>query len=103
LFSAIRSLQAEVAKLKNSFKYGINSYNETNTAMSSVMEETSETENEPLWALEEDSLSEFIPGTIQMDSTHKLVGDNIIADNELGLLNIEGEAYFQDPQDGFNK
>ena len=103
LFSAIRSLQAEVAKLKNSFKYGINSYNETNTAMSSVMEETTETENEPLWALEEDSLSEFIPGTIQMDSTHKLIGDNVIADNELGLLNIEGEAYFQDPSDGFNK
>jgi hypothetical protein len=32
LFSAIRSLQSEVARLKNTFYYGIQSYNGTDTA-----------------------------------------------------------------------
>lgn len=103
LFSAIRSLQAEVAKLKNSFKYGINSYTETATAMSQVMDQIPEVDNEPLWALEEDSLSQFMPGTIAMDSTHKLQGDGIIVDNEHNLLTITQEAYFQDPAEGFNR
>ena len=44
LFSAIRSLQAEVAKLRNSFKYGMFSYTGKQTAMSAVMNEWNETE-----------------------------------------------------------
>ena len=37
LFSAIRSLQSEVAKLKNTFNYGIQSYNNADTASSSII------------------------------------------------------------------
>ena len=94
MFQAIRSLQAEVAKLKNSFKYGINSYTETDTAMSATLESIPEEENEPLWALEEDALSEFMPATVFMDATHKLQDRREVeVDNELGLLTIKTEAY----------
>jgi hypothetical protein len=47
LFSAIRSLQAEVSRLRNAFKYGINSYTGTNTAMSEIVD-TKDSEEEPL-------------------------------------------------------
>ena len=59
LFNAIRSLQSEVARLKNSFKYGINSYTNTDTAMSRVSGENEEEPEEPLWATTEEDLSEI--------------------------------------------
>lgn len=60
LFSAIRALQSEVARLRNSFKYGINSYSGTNTAMSSVLDDYStNVDDEPLWAVEEEDLSQI--------------------------------------------
>lgn len=103
LFSAIRSLQSEVAKLRNSFKYGITSFTETNTAMSNVMGELSQDpESEPLWAVEEDSLSSLEACTISMDYNHTLVGTDIVSDNEKELLTITGNASFSDPiEDGF--
>jgi hypothetical protein len=49
LFSAIRKLQAEVTKLKNSFNYGIVSYTGTDTAMSAVVSEYNQIDGqEPL-------------------------------------------------------
>lgn len=49
LFSAIRKLQAEVSRLKNSFKYGITSYMGTDTATSEIVSEYSDIEeDEPL-------------------------------------------------------
>ena len=101
LFSALRSLQSEVAKLKNSFKYGISSYTETATAMSNVLGEITTPDDEPLWAIEEDSLSEFLPCTVSMDYLHTLQGPHIVADNENSLLTITGDATFYDPDDGF--
>lgn len=60
LFQAIRQLQAEVARLRNSFKYGITSYTDTNTAMSEVLDKyDKDVENEPLWAIEEEGLSQI--------------------------------------------
>lgn len=47
LFSSIRKLQAEVAKLRNSFKYGITSYTGTDTAMSDNLNNLT-IEDEPL-------------------------------------------------------
>lgn len=47
LFSAIRKLQSEVARLRNSFKYGINSYTGTNTAMSEIVNGIEDPDNEP--------------------------------------------------------
>ena len=58
LFSAIRQLQSEIAKIKNTFHYGIHSYSGTNTAMSRVEYGYSEDiEGEPLWAVDEEELS----------------------------------------------
>ena len=47
LFSSIRKLQAEVARLRNSFKYGIVSYTNKNTAMSEIIDDDS-IEEEPI-------------------------------------------------------
>jgi hypothetical protein len=39
LFSAVRKLQSEVAKMRNAFKYGMYSYTGTNTAMSEIVDD----------------------------------------------------------------
>lgn len=57
LFSAIRTLQSEVARLRNSFVYGINSYTGEDTAMSSVVDGIKDPDDEPLWAIEPEDLS----------------------------------------------
>lgn len=59
LFQAIRSLQSEVAKLKNTFYYGIQSYNGTDTASSNIILNNEQEEKEPLWAMDPEDLSEF--------------------------------------------
>ena len=60
IFKALRALQAEVTRLRNSFKYGIYSYTETDTAMSTEMFELGRVTDEPLWAVDESGL-ESIP------------------------------------------
>lgn len=74
LFKAIRELQSEVAKLRNSFKFGIQSYTGTTTAMSVVMDQYSELpEEEPLWAIEEDGLSDL--GIDELNENTTIQGD----------------------------
>lgn len=69
MMRSIRALQAEVAKLKNSFEYGIQSYTDENTAMSATNERYSKlSTDEPLWAIEEGYLSE-IPSSDTFNST----------------------------------
>ena len=59
MMNTIRSLQAEVAKLKNTFQYGIHSYNNEVTAKSSILDQYDETlMDEPLWALDPYMMSE---------------------------------------------
>lgn len=58
LFSALRKLQAEVTKIKNTFDYGLYSYTGTDTAMSRIEHGYQDyEEDEPLWAIDEDELS----------------------------------------------
>lgn len=58
LFKALRALQTEVAKLRNSFIYGIESYNGRTTTLSSINTDLENIiEEEPLWAVDEDGLS----------------------------------------------
>ena len=58
LFSAIRQLQSEIAKIKNTFDYGLYSYTGANTAMSKVEHGYIEDiDEEPLWAVDEEDLS----------------------------------------------
>lgn len=99
LFQAVRALQSEVSKLKNSFKYGITSYTDECTAMSSVMGDIETPDEEPLWAIEETDLSELIECTVNMDSSHSLEGQ-VVANNEIGYLDIVS-AKFKDPENGF--
>ena len=68
MFAAIRSLQAEVAKLRNSFKYGITSYTGKNTAMSEIID-TPEIEDEPLWTIDESDLSEITAYSVDFEGS----------------------------------
>lgn len=96
LFSAIRSLQAEVAKLKNSMKYGLYSYTGRETAMSNVMAEHSGVEEEePLWATEESDLSAIdgIGASVESDNLLEPAENVELRD---GWLKINGEASWRD-------
>jgi hypothetical protein len=64
LFSAVRALQSEVARLKNSFYYGIQSYTGTDTASANIIQNETEEEKEPLWAIDPEDLSEFTDNSI---------------------------------------
>lgn len=89
LFNTVRALQAEVAKLRNSFKYGIVSYQNNDTAFSSVIDDYEETESEePLWAIDKENLS-FID-EVNIDENHGLSGD--VNANINGVLHIVGDS-----------
>lgn len=88
MFSAIRALQAEVAKLRNSFKYGMYSYTDTKTAMGAVEREYIDlSANEPLWAIDEQELSPIEGAVVQIGEGHSLKPvENVIAsDGELSI------------------
>ena len=57
LFNSIRALQAEVSKLKNSFTFGITSYQDDTTVASNYLAEERDMETENLWAVQESELS----------------------------------------------
>lgn len=68
MLRAIRSLQAEVARLRNSFDYGIDSYKDTKTAKSvqlGLMEDVETTE--PLWAIDPGYLS-LVPDDVNFNT-----------------------------------
>ena len=74
MMNTIRALQAEVAKLKNTFQYGIHSYNNEVTAKSSVLDQYDETlMDEPLWALDPYMMSEVFD---TVDFKTELLPDN---------------------------
>ena len=74
MMNTIRALQAEVAKLKNTFQYGIHSYNNEDTAKGRVLKEYDETlMDEPLWALDPYMMSEVFD---TVDFKTELVPDN---------------------------
>ena len=74
MMNTIRALQAEVAKLKNTFQYGIHSYNNEVTAKSSVLDQYDETlMDEPLWALDPYMMSEVFD---TVDFKTELIADN---------------------------
>ena len=58
MMGAIRSLQAEVARLRNTFDYGIDSYKNTRTAKSVILGGMNDVDiDEPLWAIDPGYLS----------------------------------------------
>ena len=102
LFSALRKLQSEVAKLRNAFNYGIYSYTGKDTAMSRVLGEELENseEEEPLWSIEEDGLSEIEGASITMDEYGaELLSpiENVDATNEgFFIINSEGASWIDE-------
>ena len=95
LFSAIRQLQAEIAKLKNTFDYGIHSYSGTDTAMSRVEHGYSDyNEEEPLWAVDEDELS--LVKEILLGQFHTFEPTENVDGSEEGILtfNQEGASWY---------
>ena len=97
LFSAIRKLQSEVAKLKNSFNYGIYSYTGKNTAMSRVIDGIENPDDEPLWCIEPEDLSEVLSVVIGEGSGLEPL-KNVDTSKE-GVLKITGTAYWEDIRD----
>lgn len=94
LFSAIRKLQSEVARLRNSFKYGIYSYNGTNTAVSDVVNGIKDPDDEPLWCIEEEDLSLIYSMPIGRD--HELLPSENVNIGTEDILQITGEASWED-------
>lgn len=74
MMNTIRALQAEVAKLKNTFQYGIHSYNNEVTSKSIVLDQYDDTlMDEPLWALDPYMMSEVFDTA---DFKTELIADN---------------------------
>lgn len=96
LFQSLRALQAEVAKLRNSFRYGINSYTDTNTALSTVVGGYDHTnEDEPLWAVEESDLSEIDPMQTLLTKEHKFKPTDAVDTSKDGILKFNDGVYWE--------
>lgn len=91
LFSALRQLQNEVAKLRNTFKYGVTSYTDEHTAMSGVVNGIKDPSEEPLWAIDPEGLSLIYE--VPMDQTNTLEGGTIKI-TEDGKISVEGTTTF---------
>ena len=102
MMNTIRALQAEVARLKNAFEYGIDSYKDTRTAKSRVIEDYSDVkEREPLWAIDPGYLS-LVPDSQSFNTflgsghSFKVLGEgsiNVEKDNQLTFENGGGRFY----------
>ena len=87
MMNTIRSLQAEVSKLKNTFQYGIHSYNNEVTAKSSILDQYDETlMDEPLWALDPYMMSEVFDTA---DFKTELLPENFIISSTIGGESID--------------
>lgn len=103
LFSAVRKLQAEVARLKNSFYYGLQSEIEGNTTSSNIIADTEEEEQEPLWAIDPEDLSEIEGQSISIGSNCELRPSNgwTYADNT-NYINILSETVVTQSLSGYD-
>lgn len=91
LFKAIRALQSEVAKLRNSFIYGINSYTGTHTAKSAILQDEDNDIKEPLWAIDPESLS--LIDSLTIGDGNQLEGTSIDASFD-GKIIVNGDATY---------
>lgn len=95
LFSAIRKLQSEVARLRNSFNYGIYSYTGKNTAMSRVVSGLEkDPEDEPLWCVDPEDLSSIKVVNIGLGSG--LDPEASVDTSVEGILKLTGDVYWSD-------
>ena len=101
LFSAIRALQAEVLKLKNSFNLGINSCINDETASSRILYDLDDVEEEePLWAVQESELSELYSLDFSPENDLKVTpGSYIVPSQDNNMLEVIGTAYWEPIED----
>ena len=99
IFSTIRALQAEVAKLKNSFTFGINSYTGKDTAMGRIVGSYKPEEQEPLWDVDEADLSIVTGAEVDLTNNNSLVPSSNVTVGE-GYLAVEGIASWINPKEG---
>ena len=103
MMQTIRALQEEVAMLKNSFEFGIDSYKNETTAKSRVIEEYSDVAaREPLWGIDPGYLS-LVPDSQSfntfLDKGHsfKKLGETgeikVDVEGQLGFDNCIGRFY----------
>lgn len=96
IFSTLRALQTEVTKIKNTFKSGIMSLTNENTHMSEVVHDyTNIDDEEPLWAVDPDTLTEVSGTEFFIDTAHTLTptANVTVATNK---LIIEQSAVWED-------
>lgn len=94
LFQSIRQLQAEVARLKNTMRFGLESYTENHTAMSTVLDDLEQVEEEePIWAIDENSLSDITGFTFELgDSGAKELKGGVV---EVAIDPITSNSYLR--------
>lgn len=96
LFSAVRSLQAEVAKMRNAFKYGIYSYTGQNTALSAITDDNTK-EKDALWSIDESDLSEITTYAIDFEgTTFPFLPKTNVDITDPGVVKFNGNAYWDD-------
>ena len=99
LFSSIRSLQAEVAKMRNAFKYGMYSYTGQDTALSAINDDNTK-EKDVLWSVEESDLSEITTYTIDFEGTNfPFLPKTNVDVTKPGVVTFKGDAYWNDYMD----
>ena len=97
LFSAVRQLQAEIAKIKNAFTYGIESYTDTNTGLGAIAGDYTDVEaQEPLWAIEEGSNDMSLLYQVDMNNPTDTIipsKDTVVTnEREITKIGIQGTA-----------
>lgn len=101
LFNAVRQLQTEVTKLRNSFTMGINSYTEEDTTIASQV--TDDTQ-EPLWAMDEDALQILESITIgEQNNIAPISNVDTSIDGKLTIVNTGTYEYLSTEEESSQK
>lgn len=96
MLSAIRALQAEVVKLRNSFVDGIYSCTGKETKMSATNYSLSDIDaEEPLWAIDETTLSEILYVNLGLNSPFENT-ENVIVNLENDTVTFNKLTYWED-------
>lgn len=94
---AIRALQVEVARLKNSFDYGIDSYVNTRTAKSVQLGEMEDVEDvEPLWAIDPGIGLSLVPDSVNFNTLLDINNSFSIIGTGSIDISVDGQLTFVD-------
>lgn len=88
MFSALRALQSKVSRLENTFNTGVVSLTENYTAASTVIPDAKTEEQEPLWAMDPEDLSEVTDASVVITDACDLqpVSSRAYVDNHIEVV-----------------